>query len=485
VRQALTAHKTLCSDGSYAQLYNIKGEIKMNKVIRLALMLLVIPMVASAQWEFAGVFPDSTTYNNSHGMVVDANDNLWSAPYFSLLNEAGDERSNPVFIWDADGVAAEFSPIIGTMTGDSLLRFGPITGVSRGADGNIYVASHGFRMTAAATDAAPNPVIGGVWRSTTAFIHVINPETGEGVEVVEVKYMRTETASHAPNRPAVTDEGFVALSFVFPASPIVILDPSDEWNVLNTVTSDKLGFSRTLAISSDGSMIFNPQTEPFQEGAPAGHIQVLEGGVFDEYEVGNPIAPGANPGSIARYPNSDILFFSGAGVGNDPNAIEPWVSGTFYGYSLNSRTIIETFDWNYVEGDAWRIPRGMAFSDDGLTAYLGSFTQGAGNIQKFTRAEALSVERGADVASGFVLNQNYPNPFNPSTTISYTLADAGFTTIRVYDMLGRVVATLLSQDMPAGTHSVNFDASQLGSGVYLYELSAGNVRLTNKMTLVK
>lgn len=460
----------------------------MNKVIRLTLMLLVVPMVASAQWEFAGVFPDSTTYNNSHGMVVDANDNLWSAPYYSLLDEAANTRYNPVFIWDADGVAAEFSPIVGSVTGDSLLRFGPITGVSRGADGNIYIASHGFRMTAATEGA----VIGNVWNQSRSFIHVIDPATGEGVEVVEVSVVRvpgTDTAlpvTHAPNRLAVTDDGFVAISFVFPASPIQILDPSDNWSVLNTVTTAKVGFSRSLAISADGSMIFNPIDAAFEEGAPAGHIQVLEGGVFEEYSVGNPIAPGANPGSIARYPNSDILFFSGAGVGNDPNAIEPWISGTFYGFSLTSRTVVdETLMWNYVEGDAWRVPRGMAFSDDGLTVYLGSFNQGAGNIQKFTRAEPLSVERGSDVASGFILNQNYPNPFNPSTTISYTLADAGFATIRVYDMLGRVVATLLSQDMPAGTHSVNFDASQLGSGVYLYELSAGNVRLTNKMTLVK
>lgn len=453
----------------------------MNKVIRLTLMLLVVPMVASAQWEFAGVFPDSVRSVNSHGLVVDADNKVWNAPYFSILINDGAERINPVQIWDEEGVAAEFSPIIGTITGDSLLRFGPITGVSKGADGNIYIASHGFRMTATSEGA----VIGGVWNSTRAFIHVIDPTTGEGVEVVEVTYERTPTASHAPNRPAVTEDGFVALSFVFPASPIVILDPSDNWSVLNTVTSDKLGFSRSLAISTDGSMIFNPIDAAFEEGAPAGHIQVMEGGVFEEYSIGNPIAPGANPGSIARYPNSDILFFSGAGVGNDPNANEPWISGRFYGFSLNSRTVIETFDWNFVEGDAWRIPRGMAFSDDGLTVYLGSFTNAPGAIQRFTRSEALSVERNTDLASGFILNQNYPNPFNPSTTISYTLADAGFATIRVYDMLGRVVATLLSQDMPAGTHSVNFDASQLGSGVYLYELSAGNVRLTNKMTLVK
>ena len=236
-------------------------------------------------------------------------------------------------------------------------------------------------------------------------------------------------------------------------------------------------------------MVFNPQTEPYQEGAPAGHIQVLESeSVFDEYSVGNPIAPGANPGSIARYPGSNILYFSGAGVGNDPNAIEPWISSRYYAFSLESRTVLEddNFDWNYGDEDVtYRIPRSMAFSSDGLTAYVGSFTQGSGNVQRFTRGEPVSVERGSDIAEGFELEQNYPNPFNPTTTISYTIADAGMTTIRVYDMLGRVVSTLVNDNMPAGTHSVNFDAANLGSGVYLYELTSGNVRLTNKMTLVK
>jgi hypothetical protein len=456
----------------------------MKNVIRITLMLLLVPMVASAQWEFASVFPDTSAFTSTHGLVVDGADKLWVTPYYSTLDEENNTRFNPVIIYNADGTEADFSPLVGTTVADSLLRFGPITGVNKGADGNIYVASHGFRTTAA----AEGSVIGGTWISNTAFIHVIDPTTGEGVEVVEIKYMRTETAAHAPNRPAVTEDGFVALSFVFPASPIVILDPSDSWSELNRVTDDKLGFSRTLEVNNDGTMVFNPQTEAYQEGDPAGHIQVWESeSVFDEYTVGLPIAKGANPGAIARYPNSDILYFSGAGVGNDPNAIEPWISNRFYAFSLESASLLEGehFDWNYDDDETWRIPRALAFSDDGLTAYSGSFTAGALNVQKFTRGEAVSVERGSDIAEGFELEQNYPNPFNPTTTISFTLADAGMTTIRVYDMLGRVVSTLVNDNMPAGTHSVNFDAANLGSGVYLYEMTSGNVRLTNKMTLVK
>jgi hypothetical protein len=277
------------------------------------------------------------------------------------------------------------------------------------------------------------------------------------------------------------------LSFVFPASPIVVLDPSDNWAELNRVTDNKLGFSRTLEVNNDGSQIFNPQTDAYEEGGPAGHIQVWEGGVFDEYTVGLPIAQGANPGAIARYPNSNILYFSGAGVGNNPDAVEPWVSSRYYGYSLDSASLLEgsEFEWNYGEATVYQVPRSMAFSPDGLSAYVGSFNNGALSLQKFTRAEPVSIDRGQEIPEGFALEQNYPNPFNPTTAIRYSIGEAGMTTLRVFDMLGRVVATLVNQDMPAGTHNVTFNADQLGSGVYLYELTSGNVRLTNKMTLVK
>ena len=75
----------------------------------------------------------------------------------------------------------------------------------------------------------------------------------------------------------------------------------------------------------------------------------------------------------------------------------------------------------------------------------------------------------------FVLNQNYPNPFNPSTAITFSIPQSEAVTLTVYNVLGQKVATLLqSQQMSVGTHSVNFDASQLASGMYLYRLDAGS-----------
>ena len=85
----------------------------------------------------------------------------------------------------------------------------------------------------------------------------------------------------------------------------------------------------------------------------------------------------------------------------------------------------------------------------------------------------------------FALEQNYPNPFNPSTTIQYQLAEEVKVRLEVYDLLGRKVATLLDNRIPAGYHEVSFDASSLASGVYIYRLVAGNFSKTRKMMVMK
>jgi hypothetical protein len=83
------------------------------------------------------------------------------------------------------------------------------------------------------------------------------------------------------------------------------------------------------------------------------------------------------------------------------------------------------------------------------------------------------------------LSQNYPNPFNPTTRISFELPSSQFVKLSVFNMLGQEVSTLLQTEMNAGSHFVNFDASQLSSGVYVYRLEAGGQVITRKMTLVK
>jgi hypothetical protein len=89
------------------------------------------------------------------------------------------------------------------------------------------------------------------------------------------------------------------------------------------------------------------------------------------------------------------------------------------------------------------------------------------------------------IIDDFKLCQNYPNPFNPSTTISYQLPKDSKVSLKIYNMLGQEIMTLVNGNMEAGTHSVTFNASKLASGVYLYKLDAGTYSQSKKMILTK
>jgi flagellar hook assembly protein FlgD len=85
----------------------------------------------------------------------------------------------------------------------------------------------------------------------------------------------------------------------------------------------------------------------------------------------------------------------------------------------------------------------------------------------------------------FKLYDNYPNPFNPSTSIRYSIPEGSFTSIKIYNSLGSEVATIVNETKSAGTYEVEFNASNLSSGIYYYTLQAGSFSETKKMILMK
>lgn len=109
----------------------------------------------------------------------------------------------------------------------------------------------------------------------------------------------------------------------------------------------------------------------------------------------------------------------------------------------------------------------------------------------FATNYTVNVTSATDVKSDninpneFKLYGNFPNPFNPSTKIQFSLPTNNYVTLKVYDISGREVASLVNSQMNAGQHLVNFDASNLSSGIYYYKLSAGSFTQTNKMILMK
>ncbi len=99
----------------------------------------------------------------------------------------------------------------------------------------------------------------------------------------------------------------------------------------------------------------------------------------------------------------------------------------------------------------------------------------------------VSVENDNDsnLPADYSLAQNYPNPFNPTTSIQYAVASLQFVSLKIYDVLGSEIATLVNEEKPAGNYDVEFNASSLPSGVYFYKLQAGSFVETKKMVLLK
>lgn len=126
--------------------------------------------------------------------------------------------------------------------------------------------------------------------------------------------------------------------------------------------------------------------------------------------------------------------------------------------------------------------------DMGIT----NWDQNKGNYLFINTSNPVFVANEENLPEDFILYQNYPNPFNPKTNISYTIPASlnpskggTLVTLKIYDILGSEIVTLLNEEQPAGTYEVGFNASQLSSGIYFYQLTAGEFIQTKKMIYLK
>lgn len=129
-------------------------------------------------------------------------------------------------------------------------------------------------------------------------------------------------------------------------------------------------------------------------------------------------------------------------------------------------------------------PKTYSFTDNNVAA--GNYTYRLKQVD-FDGSYQYSNEVNVDVTgpAQYTLEQNYPNPFNPSTLIKYSIAKDGFVNVSVFNLLGEKVATLVNNNVKAGSYEINFNASHLSSGVYFYSIEAGDFKAVRKMMLMK
>jgi hypothetical protein len=145
-------------------------------------------------------------------------------------------------------------------------------------------------------------------------------------------------------------------------------------------------------------------------------------------------------------------------------------------------------DWiniGYVEGNGTSTEsHSYSFNDENIQP--GKYHYRLKQIDfngRFEYTQAIEVE--VSTPEDFSLEQNYPNPFNPTTSINFTLPQISIVTLKVYDVLGREISTLVNEEREAGSYSFKFNGSELSSGFYFYTVNAGNYTSTKKMLLIK
>lgn len=296
------------------------------------------------------------------------------------------------------------------------------------------------------------------------------------------------------------------------------------------VKADELGNIFVTGFSSDVSTFADYATINYSADGDTTWISRYNGPASNDDRasslavdnLGNVFVTGKSyGGSITNYDYTTIKYNSlgdsvwvnryngGASDIDGASAVSLDKSGNVYvtGYSTNISTAFDYATMKYnTDGDlSWIINYTNSDFSGSSDEPFAMFVDASG-IVYVTGMSALdyaaikyvpipvSVENSPrNIPNQFALEQNYPNPFNPTTKIKYTIPSVGtslmkflqFVQLKVYDVIGNEVATLVNEEKPAGSYEVTFDASQLSSGIYFYTLKAGSFTETKKMALMK
>jgi len=203
--------------------------------------------------------------------------------------------------------------------------------------------------------------------------------------------------------------------------------------------------------------------------------------VTDHFKILRSLDSGLNWSNVF---SSDSLGFQKISFSRDGKFIYAAANSNFY--DLPRTYLFASSD----DGNTWQIDQlpmydivvGMDVDYDNFI-YLATISDGVFRVK--SPIVNINNDTTLHFPENLSLNQNFPNPFNPLTTISYQLPTKNFVTLKVYDLLGNEVATLVNEEKPAGRYETSFNSQQLPSGIYFYQLKSGAKIQNRKMVLVK
>ena len=465
----------------------------MKKLLLLAGMVAVPMMAASAQtaWTFKSVFPDTlgataaqrafiTKANDQpHGLVVTPNGNVWVQGYYSrsgesIVTPSGSVNVNVVYVFQPNGTPASFSPInFITFPDGSVDTLGGSTGPN--ATG-VRVFSNAGKSAGRglAVDGQGNVVI-----AQGTHIYRVNGTTGAGIA-------RINTAVYGVSNlagPGATGDGGVFATGVAGGGPIVQLRP--DMTLRENVSATSPSFTRAMLGSRTGDTLYVPY---YTMRVVLRYIRPDE---FSGFSAPDTLLRGFAAESITRDPSTQRIWVS-AGSPNDKNTVDNINDNTWYAFdpaalSPGSTPVpLDSIKWSRPATEGR--PRGIAFSPDGKLAYVAQFSNPAGEplaLHIYEPKPVASEDDSRWAPVGFDLEAVAPNPVRSSARLRFSLHMSTEASVRVYDLLGRQVMTLVEGQRAAGDNEVVFDASSLATGAYLVRLEADGYVLSQRLNVVR
>ncbi|MDP2039016.1 MAG: T9SS type A sorting domain-containing protein [Ignavibacteria bacterium] len=432
----------------------------LKKTTYLFVLLFVTASMSLAQWKYEGPWPSDLRKGGTHGIEVTPDGKIWQASYYksTWITPGGRKLTNvsPILVFSPDGLTCDsiFSVTTGSIT--DTLGMGSGTSGCRGlgqdGDGNIYFISTGKIIK------IDYKTYKGLARNTTV-----------GTDV-----------GSSPAGPAVSTDGTVFVGPVVGGGTSKIVMYDKNLTLLGTAVTGPPAIARTMKVSKDGNTIY---WTPFT--GTHGVFVYKRPDEFGTFTLSDSLMKGMSVESAAWNPATGLFW-----VSNDKRSetLAPGKYGhlRWYGVNVTTKQVVDSFTLAspITPAAADELPRGICFSKDGKTVYVGLFGTAFDRLFKFTKTGS-GIEKLDEIPTGYELSQNYPNPFNPTTNIKFSIPEQGFVSVKVYNTLGQEVATLVNEVKSSGSYQVDFNASNLSSGIYMYTLRTEKMSLTKKMLLVK
>ncbi len=427
-------------------------------------------------WDEYGVSPADA--GGIHGVTIAPDGNVWLNLYGAIAEDTiflGTEKGDtlytrPLWILDAETKEhASFSPLA-------------IIDLPGGVKDTIHAASD---LSGSGRGIASS-IDGNILSTHYATLYKINYQTGAGMAM----WASTGSCTDASQ----ADDGKIFIGRVGKNLPIYILD--QDLNQIGTAVDTAAILSRSIEVTADGKDIYRGTIWPaigiqhYHSDLPGvlkyTLVDTIDG---DTVKFGTP----AWASCLDWDPDGYLLagFIKDAFMASD--TLNP-AGSRWYAYDVDTEgypikyTIgavqTESDPDLMVQGDAggFMSPRGMAFDSDGKM-YLADFDFNM--VSTWIKNPASIEVDGEVIARTYDLSQNYPNPFNPVTTIPFAIYKNAHVELKVYDVQGKLVDTLVDGPMNAGNHNIKYDANHLATGNYFYQLKVEGHMLTKKMILVR